>query len=139
MGILVLTDAVINLAGGSFVTDHSNKVEIPVEVDELDVTVFGGVWKSRTGGLLDGKVNISLFNDFADNAIDELVWTWVMARTPIAFAIKPTSGAISASNPEYQGLILPKNTAPLNAGVGDVNKFDISWPTSGAVTRDITP
>lgn len=138
MGILVLTDAVITL-GGTAITDHSNKVEIPIEADELDITVFGGVWKQRTGGLLDGKVNISLFQDFADNNIDELFWGWVIARANIAFAIKPTSGAISASNPEYTGLVMPKNTAPLNNGVGDVAKFDISWPTSGAVTRDITP
>jgi hypothetical protein len=136
-GILVVTDCVITLASLT-VSTKSNKAEIPVEVDELDVTVFGGQWKQRTGGLLDAKVNASFFNDYTDNDLDELMWSWHMARVPIGFSIKPTSAAVGPTNPLFSGLVLPKGYSPLAAGVGEVNKFDISWPTSGAVGRAVS-
>ena len=138
-GILVLTDCVITLGTGpTDLSGKSSKLEMPVEVDELDVTVFGGVWKKRTGGLLDAKVNATIFNDFAVGVVDDLVWGWTIGRVPIPFTIKPTSAAISVTNPLYSGLVLPKGYSPVSGGVGEVNKFDIQWPTSGAVVRAIT-
>lgn len=133
-GILVLTDATIELGGGS-VTSKASKIELPVEVDELDVTVFGGQWKQRTGGLLDAKLSAAFFNDYADNDLDEKMWGWVIGRVPIPFAVQAASGAPAPSNPRWSGLVLPKGYSPIGGDVGSVNKFDISWPTSGAVAR----
>jgi len=135
-GILVLTDCALTL-GGTALATKASKLEIPVEVDELDVTVFGGQWKKRTGGLLDGKVNAAFFNDYAGGDLDELTWNWLLGRVPIAFTVKPTTAAIGPTNPQWSGLVLPKAYSPINGDVGSVNKFDISWPTSGAILRAV--
>ncbi|MEU4214039.1 hypothetical protein [Actinoplanes sp. NPDC026623] len=135
-GILVLTDCVLTL-GGTAVTTKASKVELPVEVDELDVTVFGGQWKKRTGGLLDAKLNAAFFNEYAGGDLDELTWNWIIGRVPIPFTVKPTSAATGPTNPQWGGLVLPKSYAPISGDVGSVNKFDISWPTSGAVARAV--
>lgn len=135
--ILVLTDCVLVLDGFT-VTDKASKIELPVEVDELDVTPFGGVWKRRTGGLLDAKLSAAFFNDYTAGGLDEKMWAWLLGRVPITFAVQPTTAAISPANPRWTGMVLPKGYSPINGDVGSVNKFDISWSTSGDVGRVVS-
>jgi hypothetical protein len=138
-GILVLTDAVITLGSAAFsISGKANKVEIPLQVDEQDATVFGGVWKQRTGGLLDAKLNATVLNSYGAGDVDELMWGWNIGRIPIPFAVKPTSAAIAPTNPQWSGLVLPTGYSPIAGDIGNIVKFDISWPTSGAVARAVS-
>ncbi|GGN96173.1 hypothetical protein GCM10010112_87170 [Actinoplanes lobatus] len=134
-GILVLTNCLIELGGTTGLASKASKLEMPIESDELDVTVFGGVWKRRTGGLLDGKVNAGFFNDYTGGDLDEKMWNWVIGRVPIPFAVQPDAGAVGPSNPRWTGFVFPKGYSAIAADVGGVNKFDISWATSGAIAR----
>jgi hypothetical protein len=130
----VLTDAYINI-GGTVISDHGNKIELPISVADLDTTCFGQTWRARVGGLKDATLNITLLNDFSASQLDSLFG--IGGTMPVGsnqtFEIRPTSAARSATNPAYTGTILINSWTPLSGSVGDLDSVDVSWPTSGAV------
>lgn len=128
----VLTDAYISI-NANVISDHGNKVEIPVKVDDKDATTFGQTWKVRRGALKDGNLNITFLNDFVAANLDEIMWALVGQVVP--FEIRATSGAVSTSNPKYTGSILIQEWKPIVGKVGDLVEVDVSFPTSGTVTR----
>jgi hypothetical protein len=137
MAIVALTAAYISINSATY-HDRGFKCELTVDVDEKEVTVFTSLgWKEVIGGLKSGTLGLSFRNDHADDNIDEDIWA--ILGTVVPFAVRHTQSAISTSNPEYQGNVLIKEWKPINAGVGEVNELDLSWPTSGAITRDVTP
>jgi hypothetical protein len=128
----VLTDAYINL-NSTVISDHGNKVEIPVKVTDLDATTFGQTWHVRRGGLKDGNVNVDFLNDFVVTVLDDILWAQLGNLIP--FEIRPTSGARSTSNPAYTGSILMDQWTPIIGKVGDLVTVSVSFPTSGTVLR----
>lgn len=137
MGIMALTAAYISIAGTTY-HDRGFKCTLSVDVDEKETTTFASLgWKEVIGGLKSGSLAVSIRNDHADDNVDEDMWA--ILGTNVAFAARHTQGAISTSNPEYQGIVMIKEWKPINGAVGDVNELDVSWPTSGLITRDVTP
>jgi hypothetical protein len=128
----VLTDAYISISG-NVVSDHGNKVEFPVKAEDLDATTFGQTWKVRRGGLKDGNVNITFFNNFDAAGLDSIFWALI--GTVVTYEIRPTSGTVTTANPKYTGSILVQEWKPISGKVGDLVEVDISFPTSGAATR----
>lgn len=133
MALLSLTDATI-IVGGTNISDHCSSVEFEVEAEELDSTVFGTAgYKSTLGGLKSGTLNITIKGDYAAAAIDSILWP--LFGTVATFDVKPTSAARSATNPSYTGSVLINGLTPITGDVGDLVEFDVSWPTSGTVSR----
>jgi hypothetical protein len=128
----VLTDAFILINAGN-VSDHGNKVEIPVSVQDKDTTTFGQTWINRVGGLRDASVAIEFLNDFVAAQLDSIFWP--LLGTVVTFEIRPTSAARSTGNPAYTGSILIKEWKPIMGKVGDLAAVSVSFPTSGAVLR----
>lgn len=128
----VLTDAYISI-NSNVVSDHGNKVEIPVKLTDLDATTFGQTWHVRRGGLKDGNLNIDFLNDFVVTVLDDIFWA--MLGSVVAFEIRPTSGARSTSNPAYTGSILVDQWTPITGKVGDLVTVSVGYPTSGTVLR----
>lgn len=138
MAIMVLTAAYVSITGPGTIHDHCSKAELTIDVEEKDVTTFADAgWKAVMGGLKSGQLALSLKQDIADDGLDEDFWT--ILGTNVAFAVRLTQGAISTSNPEYQGIVMIKEWKPLNGSVGDVAELDVTFPTSGVITRDVTP
>lgn len=128
----VLTDAYISISG-NVVSDHGNKIEIPVKAEDKDATTFGQTWKVRRGGLKDANLNITFLNDFDPSNLDSIFWSLV--GTVVTFEIRPTSGTVTTANPKYTGSILVQEWKPISGKVGDLVEVDVSFPTSGTVTR----
>lgn len=135
MALMVLKSSFLSLATVDWSAKLS-KIELKAEVEEKDITTFAsGGWVEVTGGLFKAGLDLGWKNDIADNSVDEVMWGHFLTATPIAFVTRLTSAAVSASNPNYTGLVLVKNWSPIAGSVGDVAEHDTSWPTSGAVTR----
>lgn len=128
----VLFDAYISIAS-NVISDHANKVEIPITAAEEDTTAFGATWKSRIGGLKDASLAVDLYQDFSAANLDSIFWPLI--GTVVAFEIRPTSGARAATNPAYTGSIFIKEWKPIFGGVGKLAMVSVSFPTSGAVLR----
>lgn len=129
----VLTDAYISI-GGNVISDHANKVEIALSAEEKEITAFGQTFKVRAGGTLkDAKLSITLYNNVQAAALDSLMYP--LLGTVVAFEVRPTSAARSTSNAATVGNVFISELKPLSGGVGDVNGYDVSWPTSGTITH----
>lgn len=119
-------------------SDHIKSATITAEADQLDSTAMGDSWREFTGGLKAGTLTIEVMDDFADNSIDETLWSAFNTGTAVAVAVKPVNTTISASNPEYQFNVLP-NQWNVGGTLGELAMKSITVPITGAITRDITP
>jgi hypothetical protein len=139
MAKLVLTDVVVTLAGTA-ISDHVASVTLTTDVAEVPTTAFGDTAVTRAGGLKDNSIQLELHQDFAvspSNSVEALVYPLI--GTVAAMTVKPTSGAISTSNPEYQFNVLITSWSPIAGAVGDLATVSVTWPISGAITKDVTP
>jgi hypothetical protein len=133
MSKFVLVSTYLGLNG----VDRSSwcsKVEVAVEVEAKDVTVFTSAgWKEVLGGLKSGNMAITFKNDVADGLLDDTMWT--LLGTVVTFEVRPTSSVVGTSNPKFTGSVLISGWTPISGSPGDVAEVSVTFPTSGAVTR----
>lgn len=118
--------------------DHCKGANFSAEAAALDSTAFGDSWNESTGGLKSGTVSIELMDDFALSSVDATIWGAFNTGTAVAVAIRAVNGAISTTNPEYQFNVLP-NAFNMGGSLGELAKKSLTFPITGAVTRDVTP
>ena len=94
---------------------------------------MGATFRSRKGGLKDGSISLEFNSDFAASEIDATLFP--ILATTVAFVVKPTSSAVSATNPSYSGNCLVTQHVPVGNAVGDLATTSVTWPTSGTITR----
>lgn len=136
MAVYALTSQVVTINSVDY-SDHLKSATLTVDAAQLDTTDFAsGGWVEMIGGLKSGSLALEFMDDVADNDVDEELWA--LLGTVVAFTIKPTNASISASNPEYQGNVLITGHS-LGGAVGELAQKSLTFPTSGAITRDITP
>ena len=136
MAIQALTAEVVTINSVDY-SDHCKSATLALDAAQLDTTDFASAgWTEMIGGLKSGTLTLEFMDDFADDDLDEELYA--LLGTVVAFTVKVNSGAISTSNPEYQGNIL---VTEWNVGgaVGDLATKSLSFPITGAITRDVTP
>lgn len=134
MAAEVLTDCRIEL-NSVVISTKANKATSDFQAESQESTTFGATWKSVLGGLKSGTLALELLNDYADNDLDETLWP--LLGTVVTAKIRKSSGAISATNPEYSGSVLITKVTPFEVSVGEISKQSISWPTSGTWARAV--
>lgn len=117
MSAFVLKDAYINV-NGVVLSGLSNQVVVNDTRDKVDVTGFGAKMKKNAKGLGDGGAKVTFFQDFTGSKVHATLLPLIDSETPVAIKIRPTSAAISATNPEAQFNALLFNYDFLNGGVG---------------------
>jgi hypothetical protein len=116
------------------VSDHANKIELAVEVDEKDVTTYGSLgWKEVLGGLKSGTLAAEFKQDIAAGELDSIMWP--LLGTVVPFEVRLDQASVGTSNPKYTGNVLIKEWKPIQGNVGDDATVGVSYPTSAAVTR----
>lgn len=132
MAVIVFTDASLVLNAVNL-SDHVKEVKLDAEVEDLDSTVMGtSGWKSRETGLKDGSITVTFLQDFAAASVDATIWA--AFGTKVAFTLKPTTAATSATNPAYSGTVLV-NQHTVGAQVGQLGEVSVTFPVSGAISR----
>lgn len=135
MANMILKTSVLLLATVDWSAQLS-KIELKAEVDEKDVTTFASLgWTEVKGGLFKGGLSLGWKNDITAAGVDQVMWGHFLTGVPIAFETRLTSAAVGTSNPKYTGLVLVKEWTPIAGSPGDVAEHDVSWPTSGVITR----
>ena len=112
-------------------------VTLDITTDEVETTAFGSSYRTRIGGLKDASVSLDFHQDFGAGAVDALLFP-LMGST-VAVKIAPTSGTVTATNPEYRFDALVTQYQPFAGAVGDLATLSISWPVSGEVVRGTAP
>lgn len=136
MSIYALTSQVVTLNSVDY-SDHLKGATLTVDAAQLDTTDFAsGGWTEVIGGIRSGTLALEFMDDVANAAVDEELWA--LLGTVVTFTVKATNAAISTGNPEYQGSVLVTGHS-LGGAVGDLAQKSLTFPTSGAITRDVTP
>lgn len=82
----------------------------------------------------------TLAQSFDPQATHEVLSAAVALGGPTAFRIVPyKSQAVSATNPEFTGEVIPQPFPPVNGDAGDLSTVEIEWSLVGAPVESITP
>lgn len=141
MARLVLTNAYVLYASND-ISQYVTSVSLSSSVDVIETTGLGSSARTRVGGLFDNQLTVEFNQDFADNALEELINGTSLATstvgTTVAMEIRPVNGAVSASNPKYTFNALISEWQPLSAAVGELATVSVTWPISGVITKAIS-
>ena len=113
-------------------TDHITSIDFTETVSEIETTAMGDANVTRIGGLKDGSVSISWHQDFASSEVYATLNPLLGSTTTVL--VKPTSGAVSATNPSKSVSCLVTELPFVSGAVGELATFDTSWPFTGVVT-----
>jgi hypothetical protein len=130
MAKLVLTDANITLAGTDISADVA-AVTLSSSAAEVETTAFGQGAVTRTGGLKDNSVTLSIHNEYS--SIEGLIYPLIGSTANIT--IKPNGTAVGTANPSYSATVLVTEWTPVNGAVGELASADVTWPISGTITK----
>lgn len=132
MAVYALTSETVTINSVDY-TGDLKQATLAVDAAQLDTTDFASAgWTEMIGGLKSGTLSLEFQDDVADDALDEELFA--LLGTVVAFTVKPTSAAVSTSNPSYSGNVLITGHS-IGGSVGDLAMKSLSFPTSGAVTR----
>jgi hypothetical protein len=123
--------------GTTVISDDIASVTLDITADEVETTSFGSSYRTRIGGLRDGSVSFDFHQDFGAGAVDALLFP-LMGGT-VAVKIAPTSGTVSATNPEYRFTALVTQYQPFAGAVGDLATLSVTWPTASEIVRGTAP
>jgi hypothetical protein len=123
--------------GTTVLSDSIASVTLDITTDEVETTAFGSTYRTRIGGLKDASVSLDFHQDFGAGSVDALLFP-LMGST-VAVRIAPTSGTVTATNPEYRFTALVTQYQPFAGAVGDLATLSITWPVSGEVVRGTAP
>jgi hypothetical protein len=132
MAKLVLTDANITLAGTD-ISANVAAVTLTTSVAEVETTAFGQGAVTRTGGLKDNSVTLSIHQDYS--AIEGLIYPLIGSTATIV--IKPNGTAVGTANPSYSATVNILEWSAVNGAVGELAAVDVTWPISGTLTKTV--
>lgn len=131
MAIFAATDVSITINSVDL-SDHVTSVSFNNSGADIQTTAFGDDNVTRIGGLKDGSVSIEFHSDFA--ASETYATLNPLLNTLTTVAVKHDSGATAATNPLHSVSCLVSELPFLDATIGDLATFSVTWPMSGAVT-----
>jgi len=132
MAIFVATDFSVTV-NGTALTSYLTQAELKTSANDITTTSFGSQWVTRVAGLKEGSLTLQFNQDYAASGPDATLWP--LLGTSATVVIKPTSTAISATNPAYTAICLVNDLTPVSGQIGDLSTFSLTWPTNGTVSR----
>jgi hypothetical protein len=133
MAIFVATDFSVSINGSTALASYLTQVELKTSANDITTTSFGSSWVTRVAGLKEGSVTLQFNQDYAASTVDATLWPLLGSQATVV--IKPTSTAVSSSNPAYTAVALVTDLTPVSGQIGDLATFSVTWPTSGTVSR----
>jgi hypothetical protein len=133
MAIFVATDFSVTINGSTALSSYLTQVELKTTANDVTTTAFGSSWVTRVAGLKEGSLTLTFNQDYATSAVDATLWP--LLGTSATVVIKPTSTAVSATNPSYTVPVSVIDYTPVSGQIGDLATLSITLPTNGAVSR----
>ena len=132
MAKFAATDFTVTINGTALSTSLSS-VDLTISADDKDVSTFGVTYRQHVGGLKQGQLKLNFLQDFAASSVEATLYP--LLGTIATVVITPTSGTVSATNPSYTVPCLVTQVSPLSASVGDVPTQQVTWMSSGTITK----
>ena len=114
-------------------SDQCTAASITYTVEALENTAFGSTARTYTSGLANNSITVTLYQSYAASETEVSVYSLVGTTTTLV--LKPSSGAVSATNPSYTltGAYLESHT-PINASLGELSTIDLTF-SGGSIAK----
>lgn len=132
MASLTFNDCFFSIAGTDL-SDYVKSVTLPYGAEMLDETAMGDDTRKNKGGLKTWSLDVEFKQDFAVGAVDATLFPLV--GTTAAVIVRPTSAAVSATNPNYTGTGIIESYQPLGGAVGDLAPASVTIQSAGTLSR----
>ena len=114
-------------------TDMCSAATLTYLVEALEDTAFGTNSRTYTAGLQNNSVTVTLYQSYA--ALETEVSVYSLVGTTTSIVIKPSSAAVSATNPSYTfAQTYLESHTPINASLGELSTIDLTF-TGGTLTK----
>ena len=134
MAVFVLTDASLTVNSVSL-SSYVTSVTLNYEKDSVEVTAMGATGHKFTGGLQNISLDVTFNQDFAASQVAATLDALVGSTTTVV--VKPTSAAVSATNPSYTITdAFLAATQPVNGSIGDLATMSVSF-TGGSLAKAV--
>jgi hypothetical protein len=131
----VATDFAISI-NGTPLSGNIAAATVNTTAAEVEVTAFGNTHVQRTSGLKDASVSLDFHQDFAAGAVHSIINPLLGGYATVT--IVPTSGSVSATNPSVTLSALVTEYNPIEASIGDLATFSVTWPLGTGVVSYAT-
>lgn len=140
MAKFVLKDAMV-VINAVDLSDHVSAVSVETTRPEVEVTSMGDDFQSFIAGIGTADITVTFFNDFAAGEVYATLWPLSTTDTPFVVAIRPTTAAISATNPEFQMTSLMFGFSPLSGDIGSAATTEVTFKNAAqtGLVADVTP
>lgn len=128
MSKLVLKNCVCTVNGVDF-SDHVDEVTIDLKKASIDTTNFSGGGKEQIAGLKEDTFTFDFQQDFAAANVDATLYPLYNNEVEFTVTVKPTAGAVSATNPLYSGTCILLEYSPLAGKVGTLSNTKVKFPS----------
>jgi len=119
------------------ITDQVTAVTVNFVVEALEDTAFGSTARTNTGGLQNNSASITLYASYA--ASESYAILSALVGTKCFVRVKPTSAALSATNPGFELTNTFLSALPVvNSNLGELAVYEIEL-MGGTYVADITP
>ena len=119
------------------ITDQVTAVTVNFVVEALEDTAFGSTARTNTGGLQNNSASITLYASYASS--ESYATLSALVGTKCFIRVKPTSAALSATNPGFELSSTFLSALPvINSSLGELAVYEIEL-MGGTYTADITP
>lgn len=121
----------VNLSG------HAFSVEVGGEKEQVDVSGFNSSGaREFLPGLRDETIVVRFLQDFAAALVDATLYPLYNNGTAIPVVIKPTSAAVSATNPSFTATCTLYTYKSLDGTLGERSETEATFKvTSGQIVR----
>jgi len=136
-----LSNSVVEIGASSAsttdITDQVTAVTVNYVVEALEDTAFGSTARTNTAGLQNNSVSITLYASYA--ASESYAVLSALVGTKCFIRVKPTSAALSATNPGFEITNTFLSQLPvINSNLGELATYEIEL-MGGSYVADITP
>ncbi len=132
MAKLVFTDGEVTI-NSVVLSDHIARVTINRTFDDIETTSVTDAARTRIAGLEDGDVQFDFHQDFGSSSTEVTIYPLVGTTTTVV--VKPTSAAVSTTNPSYTATVLVTEWPVVDAASGELVTSSVTWPVSGGWTK----
>lgn len=125
MGKYLLTDGYTEINGVDL-SDHAFALDTPQEKERVDVSGFNSTGaREYLPGSKEESVTITFRQDFASSEVHQTCEPLFRNNTTFGFSVRPTSSAVSATNPRFWGTASIFTYNGLSGGINDAGEVTI--------------
>ncbi len=120
---------------GQDISAYVQSVQLSWKAETDDDAAMGDNTAKVIATRQNWSVKLTAKQDFANSALDSILWTVASGMAAVAFAVRPDAGSVSTSNPSYSGNVVMISHDILSGSHGKLAKTSIDLAPAGDLSR----